>query len=1021
MIRKTTLFFALILTFSAYSQENENIIKATKLFENERYGLAQDLFYQIYESESSLDYQKEIALLKIAFCSSYLFNNDTKYWLERFINEYPYSDKINLVNYKLGLLHYGQQLYSEGIKYFLRSGLDYDDLNFKLAYSYFMIDSLESSKYYFSKLLYKQSKYTSTSQYFYAHIAYKRKYYKTALTNFQQLDSDKNFSSIIPYYISQIYFLQNRFDDLISYAVPMLDSVIASREAELYRMIADSYYKKKDYSNSVKYFNEYFVKTTKTNDLDKLQIGHAYHNIKDYENAIKYLEPLNFSVDSLIQFTSYYLASSYLNIEEKNYALISFKKASEYDYNKNLKDDAYFNYAKLSYELDLPFDNVLDILEAYLIDAIDTENKEVINSLMINAFQNTNRYEQALTQLKELEFPTIEQKKAIQKLSFFIGVKEYNDADYSGAISFFELSNRFKIDDKILVMSTYWLAECNYKIQNFSESVKLYNEYISTTSSVINFAFYNLGYSYFQQKEYSKARDSFRQFIKLTKDSIRLNDSYLRVADCYFMLSEFKLAEVYYDAASKYGLFDKDYALYNRSICLGLTGKVSRKLSVLKNLEDKYINSAYYDDALHDLAVYYKNKNQTDISISYYKKLLDYTQETHVKAKVYLSMGMIYFNSNQIDEAINSFLIVINDYANTNYFKEALAGLRSAYISIAKVDEYLDIVNSIPQLSLSKLEQDSLFYNTAFMKFAEGDYNIAKKAFLDYLNYFSKGVFCLDAHYFLAKSFVQLDDTTNSLLHFMKVIEYNSKYLETSYLYLARHFFSIGSYEESNTYYLTLEKIATTNSIKREAVIRLLLGYSINEDKYIDKAIMYSKKALSLDKLDKSIEYKAKIILARYDFNNGNFYKAEQTYRELCMNSNDMIGAEAAYMIAYIMYLNDSLEASESRIYQLANDFNADYWIAKAFILLSDIYKQRDNIFQARATLESIIENYEGIELLLVAREKYESILVSEISDTNTFRIPEAYINIYDKDIDYEVLFEREDTVDIIKTIDNEN
>jgi hypothetical protein len=268
---------------------------------------------------------------------------------------------------------------------------------------------------------------------------------------------------------------------------------------------------------------------------------------------------------------------------------------------------------------------------------------------------------------------------------------------------------------------------------------------------------------------------------------------------------------------------------------------------------------------------------------------------------------------------------------------------------------------------------------------------------------------------------VQLDDTTNSLLHFMKVIEYNSKYLETSYLYLARHFFLIGSYEESNTYYLTLEKIATTNSIKREAVIRLLLGYSINKDKYIDKAIMYSKKALSLDKLDKSIEYKAKIILARYDFNNGNFYKAEQTYRELCMNSNDMIGAEAAYMIAYIMYLNDSLEASESRIYQLANDFNADYWIAKAFILLSDIYKQRDNIFQARATLESIIENYEGIELLLVAREKYESILVSEISDTNTFSIPDTYINIYDKDIDYEVLFEREDTVDIIKTIDNEN
>ena len=256
MLRNTILFFSLILTINTYSQENENIIKATQFFENERYGLAQNLFYQVYESESSLNFQKELALLKIALCSSHLFNSDTKYWLERFINEYPYSDKINLAHYELGLLYYSQQLYSKGISHFLRSGLDYDGLNFKLAYSYFMIDSLESSKYYFSKLLDNASRYTSTSQYFYAHIAYKRKYYKTALTNFQQLDSDKNFSSIIPYYITQIYFLQNRFDDLISYAVPMLDSVIASRESELYRMIAESYYKKKDYSRSVKYFNE---------------------------------------------------------------------------------------------------------------------------------------------------------------------------------------------------------------------------------------------------------------------------------------------------------------------------------------------------------------------------------------------------------------------------------------------------------------------------------------------------------------------------------------------------------------------------------------------------------------------------------------------------------------------------------------------------------------------------------------------------------------------------------------------
>ena len=126
-------------------------------------------------------------------------------------------------------------------------------------------------------------------------------------------------------------------------------------------------------------------------------------------------------------------------------------------------------------------------------------------------------------------------------------------------------------------------------------------------------------------------------------------------------------------------------------------------------------------------------------------------------------------------------------------------------------------------------------------------------------------------------------------------------------------------------------------------------------------------------------------------------------------------------MMAYLNYLNDSLQRSETIIYQLANDFTADYWIAKGFILLSDIYKQTGNAFQAKATLESIIENYKGEDLLIIARKNYESILQSEISDTTTLPQYDTYINIFDEEINYEVLFEEEiDTTEIPKITENE-
>ena len=209
--------------------------------------------------------------------------------------------------------------------------------------------------------------------------------------------------------------------------------------------------------------------------------------------------------------------------------------------------------------------------------------------------------------------------------------------------------------------------------------------------------------------------------------------------------------------------------------------------------------------------------------------------------------------------------------------------------------------------------------------------------------------------------------------------------------------------------------------MKREAIIRLMLGFETSEEEQSEDLVIYANKVLNLDKLDDGLKNKASVILARSYFTDGNFQKAEKTFSALSKNVTDRIGAEATYMIAYLNYLNDSLQKSETIIYQLANDFTTDYWIAKGFILLSDIYKQRGNAFQAKATLESIIENYEGEDLLIIARKNYESILQSEIRDTTTLPQAETYINIFDEEINYEVLFEEEiDTTEIPKIVENE-
>jgi hypothetical protein len=52
-------------------------------------------------------------------------------------------------------------------------------------------------------------------------------------------------------------------------------------------------------------------------------------------------------------------------------------------------------------------------------------------------------------------------------------------------------------------------------------------------------------------------------------------------------------------------------------------------------------------------------------------------------------------------------------------------------------------------------------------------------------------------------------------------------------------------------------------------------------------------------------------------------------------------------------------EESEKKIYNLADSKTPhSYWLGKAFILLGDIYVQRNDMFQARATYRSVVDGY---------------------------------------------------------------
>ena len=244
-----------------------------------------------------------------------------------------------------------------------------------------------------------------------------------------------------------------------------------------------------------------------------------------------------------------------------------------------------------------------------------------------------------------------------------------------------------------------------------------------------------------------------------------------------------------------------------------------------------------------------------------------------------------------------------------------------------------------------------------------------------------------------------MGDSVQTNLSYAYIVENKSiQYLEEALTHLSRAYFNAEDYMISNNYYSQLEEIVSNNSVKREVIIRLMYGFEFIDTK---KAVSYAQKVLLLDKVDNWLLSKAEIIISRNDFESGNYAKARKSYRRILNIDNNSDGAEAMYMLIYLTYLDDSLDLAEVMIFDMPNNFSDNYYIAKSFILLSDIYLSRGDKFQAKATLESIIDNYDGEELILFAKKKREEIIESEIKqDQMVEKI--RYIDIFEEELEYE-------------------
>jgi len=1008
-----------------YSDEEYSYRKAKDLYDKGMYVSAQNEFFKIMISEDIENSKyRDDAAFYFSICAMHVFNRDAEYQLNNYAVNNPESDNINHASFAMANVYYRDKKYKNALAWYNKVQYtdldvsDYDEYFFKKGHCLYARKSFDEAAKSFYEIKDHDGLYGTMSLYFYSHIKYISEQYQTALNGFIKLQNNPTFSSIVPFYILQIYYMQENYEAVVEYADKHGEDFVGAAP-ENAKIVGLSYVRTKKYAEAIPYLKRYMEANSSATDFDYYELAYAQYSTGQYDEAAKNFGKITRTKDTIGQNASYFMAACCLKVNKKLEARRAFETASLYDYNPIIKEDALFNFAQLSFELSLsPFNEAISAFTRYIQEYPNSPRIEAAYDYLLDAFMSAKNYQKAIATIESLDYKNSKVEMAYQRLTFIRGQELFISQKYTDAIDMFNKSILYgKYNRKIESLAHYWKAEANYRIGNVDIAIDQFKEFVNALGSInleeYGRAHYNLGYAYFDKKEYSTANSWFRKYERISDTAnIMANDCYNRIGDCYYINREFIPAAEYYKKAVRIGLVETDYSLYQLSLSYGGLKKSNEKVWALQRLLAQFPSSEYASNAIFEIARSY----QTDLNVEdsakvYYEKLIDEYPHSPSRGTALSSLGTIEFNRKHYDNALTYYKQVISEFPGTEEASNANDMIKSIYFELDKPDAYIEYANSEGSgVEITRDEQDEIIWLAAKKLYIDKRYNDALKSISKYLTEFPKGKYSIEANYYKAELHLYFEEKDDALKCYRVVADApTNSYTEESLMKSASLLFDKENWAESYNYYNKLYPLAENKSTKLIAAIgRLRCSYNINN---YDNVISAAQDVIDSERSNVEHIREAQYKMAKAFYAKGNSDRALPLYEKLSHEVISYEGAESKFMTASINYANGNDSIAEEIIYDFAQSSTPYvYWLAKSYILLAQIYFDEEDIFSAKHTLQSVLSNYDnetdGIKD--EAQDKLNAIFEAEETARQEEEILNLKINLVEDESD-DGLFPDED------------
>lgn len=909
-----------------------------------------------------------------------------------FLHDCPYSIWVPEVKYRHALNLFHSRDY-KGASEILETldekqimKADRTEFLFKRAYCDFENQDYERALERFKDVQARPaSDYTMPSCYALGFIHYQQRDFKEALHWFEKSVRDGRFTSVCNWYLMECRFMLKDYMFVTNNAPGLYDSIPEERKPFLARIISESYLILGDADNAKKWLGKSTGAGVEKNRSDWFHSGSVLYAIGDYPSAIENFNMMRDRSDSLGQIANYNLGYSYIKTRNKVAAMGAFKDASSVNYDQKIAEDAYFNYAKLAFDLN----DDSSVFEAYMQKYPSLRKDDKINSYVAVSALHKKDYAAAIEAYDRIDELDQDMRDNFMKANYLRAVQLMESGAYRSAVPYLETAADYAgKGTRFNHLARYWIAEACFRDGQYDKArtiyVDLYNRSAMFNTPEGRLITYNLAYCYFLEKDYTNAVKWFDRYLDEAVVEYR-KDALERKGDSYFITKKYKnAASTYSLVINDYFSADDIYPYYQAALAYGLVNNKEKKTKLLENVLKASEDAPFYSEALYELGRSYVAASQDDKAFDCFKKLSQSMKDGNYMAKAYLEMGSISRNRNQLDEAMSYYKTVVEKLPSSGYEDDALLAIENIYRAKNQSEDYVTYIEEIGKgATKTESEKEELVFSSAEQVFLSDNYQKALAVLKSYLDKYPSGKNIYKANFYLAESYRALDMKEQACdCYEIAISGGEGAFVEMSMLNYSALSYRLEKWDDALGGYEALFKAAKMEENRFSAKIGIMRS-AFKGRKY-DKAVEY---ALSLNEDHRSSEtlkQEASYVIAKSYMSQSRREEAIEVLKRLASDPSTAYGAEATYILITDSYDSGDFAGVENKVYAFSDSASGQtYWLAKSFIILGDTFVERGELAQAKATFESVRDGYTSTsdDVLSEVRmrlEKLQKLMVSK-------------------------------------------